>query len=65
MIRDPYRDQIFKLVQNLHSIGIVHQDLEPRNIIRTRQGGFRLIDFTESRKHICEDCPVQDVCRLL
>lgn len=49
------RDQVFKLVQDLHGVGILHGDLEPRNIVRARGGGFRLIDFTESRKHTCKE----------
>lgn len=53
------RTQIYKLVQDLHNIGIVHKDLEPRNILRVRGGGFRLIDFSESRKHVCKDRTVQ------
>ena len=53
------RTQIYKLVQDLHHIGIVHKDLEPRNVLRARGGGFRLIDFLESRKHVCKDRTVQ------
>jgi hypothetical protein len=33
----------------------VHGDLEPRNVARVRGGGFRLIDFSESRKHVCKE----------
>jgi serine/threonine protein kinase len=53
------RIQVYGLVQDLHSIGIVHGDLEPRNIVRVCGGGFRLIDFSESRKHICKEIKVQ------
>ncbi|KAH9986750.1 hypothetical protein BJV74DRAFT_878456 [Russula compacta] len=49
------RSDIYKLVQTLHSIGIVHQDLDPRNIGRSHGGGFFLIDFSESRKHVCKE----------
>jgi tRNA A-37 threonylcarbamoyl transferase component Bud32 len=52
------RSQIYKLVQELHRIGIAHGDLEPRNIGRTREGGFYLIDFSESRRHICKESKV-------
>jgi tRNA A-37 threonylcarbamoyl transferase component Bud32 len=55
----PCRSDVFKLVQDLHSIGIVHGDLEPRNIVRTHGGGFLLIDFSESRKHVCKESKVQ------
>jgi len=45
-------------VQDLHRIGIVHRDLEPRNIARARGGGFYLIDFSESKTHICKESKV-------
>jgi len=40
------------MVQDFHSIGIVHEDL------RAPGGGFYLIDFSEGRKHICEEIKV-------
>jgi serine/threonine protein kinase len=58
MIYNSYRLQSYKLVEDLHRIGIVHEDLEPRNIVRTRGGGFHLIDFSESRRHICKESKV-------
>ncbi|KIL58501.1 hypothetical protein M378DRAFT_170490 [Amanita muscaria Koide BX008] len=54
------RSQIYKLVQDLHRIGIVHGDLEPRNIGRARGGGFCLIDFSESRRHNCKESKVSE-----
>ena len=53
--------QVYKLVQDLHSVGIVHGDLEPRNVVRVHGGGFRLIDFSESMKHACKEITVQYV----
>ena len=53
------RSDIYKLVQALHSIGVVHEDLEPRNIVHTHGGGLLLIDFSESRKHVCKENKVQ------
>lgn len=50
-LNDSERSQVFKLARDLHCIGIIHGDLEPRNIARTREGGFCLIDFSESRRH--------------
>jgi tRNA A-37 threonylcarbamoyl transferase component Bud32 len=49
------RVKVYSLVVHLHRIGIVHGDLEPRNIARVRGGGFRLIDFSESRNHTCSE----------
>ena len=43
--------QIFKLMYDVHSLGIVHGDFEPRNIVRKDDGRFLLIDFPESRTH--------------
>ncbi|KAH8998502.1 hypothetical protein EDB92DRAFT_1177410 [Lactarius akahatsu] len=45
--------QAYGLVWNLYRVGIVHGDLEPRNITRVPGGGFRLIDFSESVRHTC------------
>ena len=60
-----YRLQIFKLVYDLHSLGIAHGDLEPRNIVRTDEGRFLLIDFTQSRMHRSEKCVAQHVRQLV
>ena len=32
-------------IDNLHKAGIAHSDIKPRNIVRTKGGAFRLIDF--------------------
>ena len=53
------RYDVYKLVQDLHSIGIVHEDLAPRNIVGTCGGGFLPIDFSESRKHVCKESKVE------
>jgi len=53
-LTDSERSQVYKLVRDLHRIGITHDDLEPRNTARAREGGFRLIDFSESRRHTCK-----------
>jgi hypothetical protein len=37
------RARVYGLVRDLHRVGIVHEDLEPRNIARAPGGGFRLI----------------------
>ncbi|KAF8815478.1 hypothetical protein BYT27DRAFT_7333909 [Phlegmacium glaucopus] len=59
-LTDSERSQVYKLVRDLHRIGITHEDLEPRNIARAREGGFCLIDFSESKRHTCKGskmCP--------
>ncbi|KAH9039908.1 hypothetical protein EDB84DRAFT_1577092 [Lactarius hengduanensis] len=45
--------QVYGLVRDLHRLGIIHGDLEPRNIARVPGGGFRLIDFSASVRHSC------------
>jgi tRNA A-37 threonylcarbamoyl transferase component Bud32 len=55
----PYRSQVYKLVRDLHRVGIEHGDLEPRNIARNREGGLCLIDFSESRMHVCKESKVR------
>jgi serine/threonine protein kinase len=52
---------VYDLALDLHGIGIVHGDLKPRNVARVRGGGFRLIDFSESRNHVCKENKVQYV----
>jgi tRNA A-37 threonylcarbamoyl transferase component Bud32 len=46
---------MFALVKLLHRAGVVHGDLEPRNVVRTAKRSFLLIDFTESTTHHCPD----------
>ncbi|KAH9042056.1 hypothetical protein EDB85DRAFT_1857198 [Lactarius pseudohatsudake] len=53
--------QVYGLVWDLHRVGIIHGDLEPRNIARIPGGGFRLIDFSESVRHTCVEISVRYV----
>lgn len=48
-----YGSDVYQLVKDLHRIGVVHGDLESRNIGRTHEGGLRLMDFSESVMHVC------------
>ncbi|KAF8461811.1 kinase-like domain-containing protein [Russula ochroleuca] len=57
----PEQAQVYKLVQDLHSIGILHGDLEPQNVMRAIGGGFHLIDFSQSTRHNCKENVVQNV----
>lgn len=62
-LNDSERVQVYRLVQDLHNIGIVHGDLAPRNVVRVKGGGFRLIDFSEStRNHSCKEIKVGELC---
>jgi tRNA A-37 threonylcarbamoyl transferase component Bud32 len=60
-----HRLQIFKLVWTLHSLGIAHGDLEPRNVVLTDGGKFLLIDFTASTMHQSKKCVAQNVRHLV
>ena len=53
------KTQVYQLAQDLHRIGIVHGDLEPRNVMGALGDSFCLIDFSQSRKHICKENMVQ------
>ncbi|KAH9065337.1 hypothetical protein EDB87DRAFT_1672682 [Lactarius vividus] len=50
--------QVYGLVWDLHRVGIIHGDLEPRNITRFPGGGFCLIDFSGVR-HTCAEISVR------
>ncbi|KIM82646.1 hypothetical protein PILCRDRAFT_97458 [Piloderma croceum F 1598] len=58
---DKLSAQVYKLVLALHSIGIMHGDLKPQNVACVHGGGFHLIDFSESRNHLCKESKVQHV----
>ncbi|KAK0447177.1 hypothetical protein EV421DRAFT_187600 [Armillaria borealis] len=44
-------------VKKLHSLGVIHGDLEPRNVAQTTDG-FKFFDFGRSEMHRCQ----QDEC---
>lgn len=46
-----------------HRIGFTHGDVRPFNFLRTTDGGFRIIDFSVSREHVCYDRNVDVVVR--
>ena len=41
-------------MKKLHSSGVMHGDLEPRNVSRTREGTFKFFDFGRSEMHRCK-----------
>ena len=48
-----FRLKLFAAVCELHAIGICHEDLAPRNIVRSSDGTLRIIDFARSTVHQC------------
>ncbi|KAF8972294.1 hypothetical protein BDZ97DRAFT_1784074, partial [Flammula alnicola] len=52
-------------VKKLHSLGVMHFDLEPRNVAQTAEG-FKFFDFGRSEMHRCRrGCgELQDLLRV-
>ncbi|KAJ4473890.1 hypothetical protein J3R30DRAFT_3684842 [Lentinula aciculospora] len=48
------KSAIYKLISDLHYLGIGHGDLEPRNVVRNSEGSYKIIDFDKWWFH---DCP--------
>ncbi|KAJ6561134.1 hypothetical protein DFH09DRAFT_1364570 [Mycena vulgaris] len=53
---------LFGKVEEMHSVGIFHHDLVPRNIVRSPEGELRIIDFHLSVRHRCSG---KDKCKEL
>jgi len=53
------RHNLYKALQSVHTVGIQHCDLEPRNVLRDEEGTVRLVDFAIAESHSClgEQCP--------
>ncbi|EJD08334.1 uncharacterized protein FOMMEDRAFT_16742 [Fomitiporia mediterranea MF3/22] len=47
------RQELFNAISTLHGLGVYHDDLEPRNVVRGSDGSLRIIDFTSSTLHDC------------
>ena len=43
-----YMEQILKAVSHIHTHDIIHRDLNPRNIMITKDNDVRIIDFSQS-----------------
>ncbi|KAJ6515571.1 hypothetical protein C8R45DRAFT_956947 [Mycena sanguinolenta] len=39
------RQKLFTKVLEMHSAGVVHGDLEPRNVVEDSEGELKVIDF--------------------
>ncbi len=39
---------LWKHVKTLHSLGVHHHDLQPRNVAKGRDGNLRLLDYERS-----------------
>ncbi|KAK0468619.1 hypothetical protein IW261DRAFT_1518443 [Armillaria novae-zelandiae] len=52
-------------VKKLHSLGVMHGDLEPRNVARSKEGTFKFFDFGWSETHRCRKGRCEEVRELL
>ena len=43
-----YMEQILKAVSHIHTHNLIHRDLNPRNIMITKDNDVRIIDFSQS-----------------
>ncbi|KAJ7682457.1 hypothetical protein DFH06DRAFT_1161152 [Mycena polygramma] len=44
-LTDEEAEKVFARVEETHAVGVVHDDLAPRHIVRDSEGEFRIIDF--------------------
>jgi serine/threonine protein kinase len=44
--------QISSGIEKIHDINILHRDIKPSNIMRTKDGIYKLIDFTTNRTYV-------------
>jgi len=44
--------QISSGIEKIHAINVLHRDIKPSNIMRTRDGVYKLIDFTTNRTYV-------------
>ena len=43
--------------RRLHELGLIFRDFKPANLIRTREGGYRLIDFGIVHEYLEDSSP--------
>ncbi len=44
--------QIINGIKEIHNLNILHRDIKPSNIMRTKDGIYKIIDFTTNRTYI-------------
>jgi len=44
--------QIIHGIKEIHALNILHRDMKPSNIMRTRDGIYKIIDFTTNRTYV-------------
>ncbi|KAK0454304.1 hypothetical protein EV421DRAFT_1729522 [Armillaria borealis] len=56
--------QLVESVKQFHSLGVLHGDLEPRNVAETSEG-FKFFDFGRSELHHCQQGQCDELQYLL
>ena len=49
------RQDLYMLVESLHKIGVCHCDISLQNVVKGRNGVYKLIDFSLSSVHECPE----------
>ncbi len=44
--------QIINGIKEIHALNILHRDMKPSNIMRTKDGVYKIIDFTTNRTYV-------------
>lgn len=59
------RHILFARLVRLHQSGVVHNDIEPRNVTHSEKTGPLIIDFDEaSCDHVCTGESCKELCRV-
>jgi hypothetical protein len=54
-IQQSFREKVYAAACTLHQAHVIHNDIEPRNVLIDREGGIHIIDFHVSQiDHECE-----------
>ncbi|KAJ6522442.1 hypothetical protein B0H19DRAFT_1202711 [Mycena capillaripes] len=59
------RQTLLLRVVRLHEAGVLHNDLEPRNVVFSERSGPRIIDFDNATlDHTCAGLSCKELCTL-
>ncbi|KAF8152008.1 hypothetical protein K438DRAFT_1987960 [Mycena galopus ATCC 62051] len=56
---------LFARLVHLHQCGVIHNDIEPRNVTLSETSGSLIIDFDEaSFDHVCTGASCKELCQV-